>query len=132
MMEVLVVDDDADIREVARLSLELVGGWTVFVAEGGADAIEQAILRSPDVILLDVMMPGIDGVETLRRLAHDQRTSHIPVILLTAMAQTGQRRRLEETCARGLIAKPFDPLTLVGDIEAILSATPRQAAGSGG
>ena len=125
MRQVLIVDDDADIREVARLSLELIGGWTVFVADSGIDAIEQAKLRSPDVILLDMMMPGIDGLETLQRLAAEQSTSHIPVIFLTAMAQTGERQRLEATCARGLIAKPFDPLTLGNTIEAILTATSR-------
>jgi CheY-like chemotaxis protein len=125
MRQVLIVDDDADIREVARLSLELFGEWTVFVAESGIDGIEQAKLRSPDVILLDMMMPGIDGLETLRRLVAEQTTRHIPVIFLTAMAQTGERQRLESTCARGLIAKPFDPLTLGNSIEAILTATPR-------
>jgi CheY-like chemotaxis protein len=125
MTKVLIVDDDADIRDVARLSLELVGGWTVFVAEGGAEAIAQAKSRSPDVILLDVMMPGIDGIETLRRLSADEATSHIPVIFLTAMAQTGERQRLEATGARGLIAKPFDPLTLGNSVEAILTETLR-------
>ncbi|MEO8697333.1 MAG: response regulator [Acidimicrobiales bacterium] len=123
MKRVLVVDDDAGIREVARLSLEVVGGWTVSLAEGGADAIEEAKLQPPDVILLDVMMPGIDGVETLQRLSHDPNTTHIPVIFLTAMAQTGERRRLEATSAVGLIAKPFDPLTLGKSIETILSGT---------
>ena len=124
MRQVLIVDDDADIRDVARLSLELVGGWTVFVAESGVDAIEQAKSRLPDVILLDIMMPGIDGLETLQRLTDKQTTSHIPVIFFTAMAQTGERQRLEATRARGLIAKPFDPLTLGNSIEAILEATP--------
>ena len=125
MHAVLIVDDDADIREVARLSLELVGGWTVFVADGGVDAIEQAKALSPDVILLDVMMPGIDGVATLRELADDPRTSQIPVIFLTAKTQLGERRRLEEAGACGLIAKPFDPLSLADDVEVILSATQR-------
>ena len=125
MKQALIVDDDADIRDVARLSLELIGGWTVFVAESGVEAIEQAKLRSPDVILLDMMMPGNDGLETLKRLSDDPSTSHIPVIFLTAMAQTGERQRLEATCARGLIAKPFDPLTLGSTIDAILAAAPR-------
>jgi two-component system, OmpR family, alkaline phosphatase synthesis response regulator PhoP len=120
-MKALIVDDDSDIREVARLSLELVGGWTVFAAQDGAGAIEQAILQSPDVILLDVMMPGSDGVETLQRLSEEPATSHIPVIFLTAKAQTNDRRRLDGASARGLIAKPFDPMTLAHDIEAILA-----------
>jgi two-component system, OmpR family, alkaline phosphatase synthesis response regulator PhoP len=121
-MQVLIVDDEADIREVARLSLELIAEWTVSVAENGAEAVEQAILHAPDVILLDMVMPGIDGIETFQRLSQDPGTNHIPVIFLTALAHTGERRRLEVTSARGLVAKPFDPLTLAHDIERILSA----------
>jgi CheY-like chemotaxis protein len=120
-MHALIVDDDADIREVARLSLELVGGWDVSVAECGSEAIERAGALAPDVILLDVMMPGIDGVDTLRALAHDPGTCHIPVIFLTAKAQVGERRRLEEAGACGLIAKPFDPMSLANEVEVILS-----------
>lgn len=123
-MKALIVDDEADIREVARLSLELIDGWTVFVAEAGLEAVDQAILHSPDVILLD-MMPGIDGAETLQRLSQECRTSHIPVIFLTAMAEAGDGRQLEDTRTRGLIAKPFDPLTLGKEIESILSVNPR-------
>ena len=121
-MHALVVDDDADIREVARLSLELTAGWNVSVAKGGSEAIEQARTLTPDVILLDVMMPGIDGVATLHILSHDPETRDIPVIFLTAKAQTGERRHLEQAGARGLIAKPFDPLSLAHDVEMILSA----------
>ena len=120
-MEVLIVDDDDDIREVARLSLELIGGWIVFAAARGADAIKHALERPPDVILLDVMMPAMDGVETLRRLSGDPTTRHIPVIFLTAKAQTGERMELEAMGASGLIAKPFDPVTLPHEIEMILS-----------
>ena len=122
-MKALVVDDESDIREVARLSLKLIGGWTVFAAGSGTEAVEQATLHSPDVILLDMMMPGIDGIETLRRLSQDPGTLHIPVIFLTAKAQIDDRKRFESTRARGMIAKPFDPLTLAGDVERIL-ATP--------
>jgi CheY-like chemotaxis protein len=118
----LIVDDDGDIREVARLSLELIGGWAVSEADCGSEAIERARALSPDVILLDVMMPGIDGVATLRVLSHDPRTSHIPVIFLTAKAQNGELRRLETAGACGLIAKPFDPMRLAQEIEVILSA----------
>lgn len=122
MMHALIVDDDGDIREVARLSLELIGGWVVSEAEGGSQAIEQARALSPDVILLDVMMPGMDGVATLRVLVHDPRTSQIPVIFVTAKAQNGELRRLGAAGACGLIAKPFDPMRLPQEIEAILSA----------
>ena len=121
-MHALVVDDDEDIREVARLSLELVGGWVVSVADSGSEAISQAVALTPDVILLDVMMPGLDDVATLQALSDDPRTRAIPVIFLTAKAQVGERRRLEEAGARGLIAKPFDPLNLAHDVERILNA----------
>ena len=121
-MHALVVDDDEDIREVARLSLELVGGWDVSVADSGSEAISQAVALTPDVILLDVMMPGLDGEATLQALSDDPRTRTIPVIFLTAKAQVGERRRLEEAGARGLIAKPFDPLNLAHDVERILNA----------
>ena len=121
MTHALIVDDEADIREVARLSLELIGGWVVSVADCGADAIGKARELLPDVILLDVMMPGIDGVETMRSLSDDPATRDIPVIFLTAKAQVGERRRLEEAGACGLIAKPFDPMSLPGQVAEILA-----------
>ena len=124
-MHALIVDDDGFIREIARLSLELIAGWAVSVAESGSEGIEQARVLAPDVILLDVMMPGIDGVETLRGLADDPATRGIPVIFLTAMNEPREQRRLHEAGARGLIAKPFDPLSLAHDVEVILSGTPR-------
>jgi CheY-like chemotaxis protein len=124
-MHALIVDDEDDIREVARMSLELIGGWTVSVAECGADAIERARALGPDVILLDVMMPDLDGVATLQILTDDPATSHIPVIFLTAKAQVGERRRLEEVGARGLIGKPFDPMSLAQEVEAILATAVR-------
>ena len=122
-MHALIVDDDGFIREVARLSLEVLSGWAVSVAECGADGIDQARALAPDVILLDVMMPGIDGVETLRSLSGDPATSHIPVIFLTAKTESCEQHRLDESGARGLITKPFDPLSLAHDVEAILSTS---------
>jgi CheY-like chemotaxis protein len=121
----LIVDDDGFIREVARLSLEIMGGWAVSVAESGSDGIDRAKTLAPDVILLDVMMPGLDGVETLRSLAHDPVTCKIPVIFLTAQTEKCQRSRLDEAGACGVITKPFDPLNLAQEVEAILAAPPR-------
>ena len=121
MIHALIVDDEGDIREVARLSLELIGGMVVSVADCGADAIGKARELLPDVILLDVMMPGIDGVATLQVLSQDPLTRNIPVIFLTAKAQVGERRRLEEAGACGLIAKPFDPMSLPGQVAEILA-----------
>jgi CheY-like chemotaxis protein len=121
LMHALIVDDDEFVREIARLSLEFIGGWAVSVARSGTEGIEQARILSPDVILLDLMMPGLDGVETLHGLSEDIRTSHIPVIFLTAQAKAGDHS-YEDSGARGVIAKPFDPLSLAHDVEVILSA----------
>jgi CheY-like chemotaxis protein len=120
VMHALIVDDDGFIREIVRLSLELMAGWAVSVAESGSDGIEQARILTPDVILLDVMMPGIDGVETLRGLADDPATRNIPVIFLTAKTEPCEQQRLDDAGARGLITKPFDPLSLAHDVEVIL------------
>jgi CheY-like chemotaxis protein len=125
VMHALIVDDDGFIREIARLSLELMAGWAVSVAESGSDGIEQAKVLAPDVILLDLMMPGIDGVETLRGLADDPATRNIPVIFLTAKTEPCEQQRLDDAGARGLITKPFDPLSLAHDVEVILGGPQR-------
>jgi CheY-like chemotaxis protein len=120
---ILVVDDEDDIREVAATSLEIVGGWRVSSAASGAEAIASALAERPDAILLDVMMPGVDGPATFERLQADARTRQIPVILLTAKAHTSDRRRLEQIGVAGLLTKPFDPMTLSDQVTAILAAT---------
>lgn len=126
MLRALIVDDDGFVREVARLSLELTGGWAVSVAECGSDAIDQARRLTPDVILLDVMMPGIDGVETMRGLSTDPATRDIPVIFLTAKTQACEEHRIDESGALGLITKPFDPLSLAHEVEVILGTAQRR------
>jgi len=125
-MHALIVDDDGFIREVARLSLEITGGWAVSVAESGSDGIDQARTLAPDVILLDVMMPGIDGVETMRSLSIDPATRDIPVIFLTAKTQACEQQRIDESGALGLITKPFDPLSLAHEVEMILGTAQRR------
>ena len=109
---VLVVDDEADIREVAKVSLEMVAGWHVLEADSGQHAIELAAAERPDAILLDVMMPEMDGPATFRTLQSDWITREIPVILLTAKVHSADQRGFEKLGVAGLIAKPFDPLTL--------------------
>lgn len=117
---VLLVDDEEEIREVAGMSLGLVGGWQVETCACGADAIRLAAVAPPDVIVLDVMMPGLDGPATYSELQSDARTRSIPVIFLTAKAQPAEKRRLAELGVCGVIAKPFDPLTLASEVEALL------------
>jgi CheY-like chemotaxis protein len=119
---ILLVDDEDDIREIATISLEALGGWRVSSASSGAEAIAKAIADSPDVILLDVMMPDIDGPATFKRLQAEPRTRDIPVILLTAKANTTDRHRLEQIGVAGLLTKPFDPMLLSDQVMAILAA----------
>jgi CheY-like chemotaxis protein len=117
---ILLVDDEQDIREVAALSLQAIGGWRVSSAADGSSAILMARAEQPDAILLDVMMPGIDGAATVERLQQDARTRDIPVILLTAKAQGADRRRYAQLGVAGTLTKPFDPLTLTEQIATIL------------
>jgi CheY-like chemotaxis protein len=121
---ILVIDDEADIREVTALSLETVAGWQVIVAPSGAQGIQSASLEQPDAILLDVMMPDIDGPTTFRILKQNGNTAHIPVLLLTAKVQGADRRKLETLGAAAVLAKPFDPLTLAHQISGILGWKP--------
>jgi len=117
---VLVVDDDDAIREVAQSSLEIVAGWKVEVASSGLQALDLAVTEPPDAILLDVMMPSMDGPTTFARLQADVRTRDVPVVLLTAKVQPAERRRWEQLGVAGVLAKPFDPLELPGQIADLL------------
>jgi CheY-like chemotaxis protein len=117
-VRILIIEDEEHIREVAQVSLEILGGWEVLMAGGGEEGIVLAVAEQPDVILLDVMMPGLDGPETLQRLRADPRTAAIPVVFLTAKAQAAERRQLAELGAAGVLAKPFDPTTLAADVAA--------------
>lgn len=117
---ILVVDDDDAIREVAQTSLELVGGWQVDCASSGADALAIAAQDPPDAILLDVMMPAMDGPTTFGHLQADPRTRSIPVVLLTAKVQGPERRRWESLGVAGVLAKPFDPMTLPDEVAELL------------
>jgi CheY-like chemotaxis protein len=119
--KILIVDDEDDIREVAQMSLEMVGGWQVVPARSGAQAIELAAREQPDAILLDVMMPGMDGPTTFEHLQAVEETRDIPVIFLTAKVQGRERRTLDELGVRGVIPKPFDPITLPGQVSDVLN-----------
>ncbi len=112
---VLVVDDEEDIREVAQLGLETFAGWEVRTAASGSQALRAAAADPPDVVLLDVMMPELDGPSTLAALREHPATRDVPVVFLTAKVQAGERRRLEGLAA-GVIAKPFDPVALAGEV----------------
>ena len=117
---VLLVDDEDDVREVAQLSLEMVGGWEVIAAGSGEEAVRLAGTEPLDAILLDVMMPEMDGLATFRRLRDDPATREIPVLLLTAKVRPDDLERFAGLGVDGVIAKPFDPLTLPRDVSAAL------------
>ena len=117
---VLVVDDDDDIRELTQLSLESVSGWNVITANGGLAAIKMVREHLPDAVLLDMMMPDMDGLTTLEHLQADESTRHIPVIMFTAKGKVGERQPWDDYPIRGVIPKPYDPLTLGDQVAEML------------
>jgi two-component system OmpR family response regulator len=121
---VLIIDDEADIRRVARLSLARIGGMDVSDAANGLEGTEKAAAEQPDAILLDVMMPGLDGPATLHALRADPRTAAIPVVFLTAKAMPDEVARLLSLGVRGVLNKPFDPMTLPAQLRAALAPGP--------
>jgi CheY-like chemotaxis protein len=110
---VLLIDDEDDIREVAQLSLEMVAHWDVVTASSGAEGVRRAAADQPDAILLDVMMPDMDGRATFAELQANPSTQHIPVILLTAKIQPCDQLAQDVVA---VISKPFDPMRLPGQI----------------
>jgi CheY-like chemotaxis protein len=116
---ILIIDDDDMIREIAAASLELLD-WQVFTASSGAAGIEQASSLQPDAILLDVMMPKMDGPHTLAALLKQPDTRDIPVVFLTAKVQAKDRNSLGDLGARGVLEKPFDPLLLGRQVASLL------------
>ena len=115
---VLLVDDEDDIRAIAELSLRSIGGWDVRTAASGPEALQVLGGDAFDVIVLDVMMPELDGPSTLGRLREAGVTT--PVVFLTAKVQPADRRALEEAGAAGLLAKPFDPMRLSDELARVL------------
>ncbi|MGA2572430.1 MAG: response regulator [Terracidiphilus sp.] len=114
--KILIIDDEDDIREVASLSLETVAGWEVVQASSGAQGVARAAEHKPDAILLDVMMPGMDGPTTFRELRKNPATASIPVLLLTAKVQGSDQRRFADLGVEAVLFKPFDPMTLPAQI----------------
>jgi len=116
---VLLIDDEDDVREVAQMCLELVANWDVVAARSGAEGVLLAAESQPDAIVLDVMMPGMDGSATYSRLQANPATRHIPVILLTAKILDPAIDRFSVEVA-SVISKPFDPMRLPGQIASAL------------
>ncbi len=120
IQKVLLVDDEEDLRRIGHLGLGAVGKWQVILAVSGEDAIEKAREARPDLVLLDVLMPGIDGPTTCERLKADPATRDIPVIFLTANTQPHEIDRYLALGARGVIRKPFDPMQLAAEVRRLL------------
>ena len=118
-MRVLYVDDEPDIREIAEMALSLDPSFTVRTAASGEAALALLENWTPDVALLDVMMPGMDGPTLLGKLREIERFASLPVIFITARAQRSELQNFATMDAAGVIAKPFDPMTLAAHVRAL-------------
>lgn len=121
LKRILHVEDDPSIQAVAKVALEAVGGFTVLSCSGGQDALDQVQEFAPDFILLDVMMPGMDGPQTLQELGRMVDITQIPVAFMTAKVQPNEIDYYRSLGARDVIIKPFDPMQLATQIRAIWS-----------
>ena len=117
---ILLIDDEVDIHRITQVGLMMEAGWELLTAQSGEEGIEIAASEHPDAILLDVMMPGRDGVATLKLLQESPQAQTIPVIFMTAKAQSTDRRQFYALGAQGVITKPFDPMTLASQISGFL------------
>jgi CheY-like chemotaxis protein len=124
-VRILYVDDEPDIREVVDISLGLNPSFEVRACASGAEAVVAAAEWLPFLILLDVMMPGMDGPATLAQLRRNPQTSTIPVVFMTARAQTREVEHFIALGAQGVISKPFDPMTLAFQVQSHLQALHR-------
>ncbi|MFZ4515254.1 MAG: response regulator [Acidimicrobiia bacterium] len=118
---VLLVDDDPDIRRIGELSFGVVAGWRTFTAPSGDVALELAALHPVDVIVLDMMMPGRDGISTLAALRTIPTASTTPVVFMTAKVQANEIQQYLDSGAHGVIAKPFDPMTVAEEVRQIVN-----------
>lgn len=121
-LNILLIEDDPDIQKMVQLSLKYQGGHSVSVASGGQEGLVKARAERPDLILLDVMMPEMDGYEVCQRLKADPETASIPVVFLSARAQQSEIQKGKDLGAAGYLVKPFDPMTLSSYLEAILES----------
>ena len=119
MKRILFVEDEQDIQEVGQLALEAIGGYTVEVCSSGAEALDRVVEFAPDLILLDVMMPDMDGPTTLKALRKMPETANTPIIFMTAKSQAREIQRFKKLSTLDVITKPFDPMALSDQIAEI-------------
>lgn len=116
---VVIIDDDPDLRKLVKLTLEFTAAWEVDTAADGEQGIAKVKDFRPDAVVVDYMMPGMDGYEVCRRLKDDDDTAHIPVVFLTARKEL-DAARIEETGAAGVIVKPFEPDELAAELRRLV------------
>lgn len=116
----LVVDDDEDVRGITEIALGHVGGWEIITAPGGLRALDLAREHRPDVIVMDLMMPDMDGITTFHELQRHEESRGIPVVLLTAKGAIGDAQPWDGVGLAGVISKPFHPMTLAAEVAALV------------
>ncbi len=117
---ILVIDDEESIQKVVSLSLKMEANWEIICASSGKEGLRAAEAQQPDAVLLDVMMPEMDGIATFERLNNNRQTQAIPVILLTAKTGTAEKRLFQKIGVTGVITKPFNPLALASQMAKLL------------
>ncbi len=117
---ILLVDDEYRVQEAIRITLETMADWSVILANSGSEGIEVAEKQQPDAILLDLMMPDLDGLQTFERLQANPKTKDLPVILMTARFEPDEQQQVIDKGIRAVITKPFDPITLADRISMAL------------
>lgn len=123
--KILFAEDEPDIQTIAQMAMEMMGGYEVKLCQDGQEAIQTAQRFHPDLLLLDVMMPSVDGLTALKEIRKLHGCEHTPVIFMTAKVQADDMVKYEKLGAIGVIPKPFDPMTLTDQIEAICARTPQ-------
>lgn len=119
LKRILYVEDEPDIQAVAKLALEAIGGFTVEICSSGQEALDKAPGWAPQLILMDVMMPGMDGPSTLKRMREIPSLSTTPIIFMTAKVQPAEIQGFKALGAVDVIPKPFDPMTLAATVNAL-------------
>jgi len=120
MIKLLHVEDDADIREIAKMALDLSGEFEVVQCESGESALMTVPDYLPDVVLLDMMMPGMTGKQTLEKMREIPQMAEVPAIFMTARAQQSEMEELRSLGAAEVISKPFDPMSLADQVKAAI------------
>jgi two-component system OmpR family response regulator len=122
MTKILYVEDEHDIQVIAQMALEIVGGFEVAICGSGMEALQTVADFAPDIILLDVMMPDMDGIQTYQALRRLPECAATPVVFMTAKVQASEVRHYLDLGAVAVIPKPFDPMALANNVKAILSS----------